>query len=201
MPTENDHPSDEELAAFLDRALSAPHRERIARHLVKCDECRVLVGGVGITGAATSPPTRSALRRLVPLAAGLAAVALIVVNTTARSRGAANATDQLRGDTAQAIEEPVLAVHAPADGARVRVDTLKLRWASAGADATYGVSIVDADGDEIWSTRTTIPEVALPPETQRLMRASETYYWRADALLRDLRTASTGPHGFVPIDR
>ena len=198
MATENDHPRDEELAAYLDRGLSATDRDAIARHLVQCDDCRALIGAPRLAGADDHRATPARLRRLWPIAAAVAAAGVFMVSDSFRSRGATGSTDQLRGDTLQAIEAPVLAVLSPADGAQVRVDTLVLRWAPAGPDVTYDVTIVDADGDAVWSTRTTSHEAAIPPETQRRMRPNEMYYWRADALLRDLRTASTGPRGFMP---
>jgi anti-sigma factor RsiW len=201
---QNDHPRDEEIAAFLDGGLSAADRAIVSRHLAECDDCRALLGPTpersSIHLTTTSHNRRLRIGR--PALAGVAAAAVLVMTISSlRSRRPVGGVDDVRGDSAQTIETPVLSVRSPADGSRVRVDTLALRWASAGADATYDVSIVDAAGDEVWSLRVATTDVSLPAEIRSRLRPGATYYWRADALLPDLRTASTGPQGFVLLER
>jgi len=201
---ESEHPRDEEIAAFLDGGLSASDRATMSRHLAACDDCRALLG-VLPERATSHVIARTRGRRSLrvwPALVGIAAAAIVVVNLSSRSRrGGGREADELRGDTAQTVEGSVLSVLAPMDGARVLVDTLVLRWTSAGAGSTYDVSIVDAVGDELWSARVTATELAIPAETRARLQSDATYYWRADAVLPDLRTASTGPQGFVPIRR
>ena len=214
MVNEHDHPRDEEIAAFLDGALSAADRGVVARHLATCDDCRALLGAPGGQSAESADDPASFARRgdgqtarlrrfgrLWPALAGVAAAAILAVNMSSRSQRAGSDVDELRGDTAQTMEGSTLAVRSPTDGARVLVDTLVLRWASAGSGATYDVTIVDAVGDEVWNTRVGTTEVALPAETEARLRPEATYYWRVDAILPDLRTASSGPRGFIPLTR
>jgi anti-sigma factor RsiW len=199
---DNDHPRDEEIAAFLDGGLSAADRATVSRHLAVCDDCRALLGALP-----EQPRTKPLLTRgragllLWPALAGVAAALLIAVNLSSRSRRPTGDADPLRGDTALTIEGSVLGVSSPADGARVPVDSLVFRWSSAGTGATYHFSIVDAVGDAVWSAEVGTNDIVLPAATVAGLRAEATYYWRVDAMLQDLRTASTGPQGFVPLRR
>ena len=198
----NNHPSDEEIAAFLDGGLAAADRETVSRHLAECDECRALL-------QVTQEPARLRLTtrpwqgagRFWSVIAGVAAVATLAIGVTSISRRGTRDVDQLRGDTGRTVEAPVVFGRSPADGARVLIDTLVLRWAPAGTGVTYDVSIVDDAGSEIWNERVLITDVSVPPEIRSRLHPGDTYYWRADAVLPDLRTASTGPQGFVPVAR
>jgi hypothetical protein len=191
---DSEHLHDEEIAAFLDSGLSAADRTRVAAHLAACDDCRMLLG------QAQPRTARVALKFWRP-AAIAAAAAVIVFAVSIRSKQAAVAIDDVRTEPVPALEAPRLAVRGPRAGADVLVDTLVLRWASAGANATYAVSIVDDSGVVVWDARVDSTDVIPPREVTAKLRGGTIYYWRADALLPDLRTASTGPQGFVPVTR
>ena len=188
-----EHLRDEEIAAFLDNGLSASERATVARHLAACDECRSL--------AVPPHETTSHARGTRPLwatAAAVAAAAVLVVAVSVRSRPATSDVDRSRSAGRTTIETPDLEARSPASGVSVAVDTLVLRWASAGQGATYDVSIVNDAGALVWSAHVDSAAIAPPRDVTARLRAGSTYYWRADALLPDLRTASTGPQGFVP---
>ena len=189
----NDHPRDEQIAAFLDNGLSAAERDTVTRHLASCDECRALVG----PSRETSRRTRGT-RPLWATAAALAVAAVLLVAVSLRSRFAPTDVDRVRTGASATIETSQLAAQSPASGASVSLDTLVLRWESAGQGTTYDVSIVDDAGAVVWRTRVDSVGITPPREVTDRLRPGSTYYWQADALLPDLRTASTGPRAFIP---
>ena len=195
MVNESEHPRDEEIAAFLDNGLPAVERATVARHLASCADCRRLLD----VPHASPGPTR--VRRLpwLPVVAVAGAAAAIFAVSLRRPQPPGD-VDRIRAN-ATTVETPNLDVRSPLDGANVLVDTLVLRWGSAGAGATYDVSIVDDAGVVLWNARVDSVTIAPPQDVAARLRPGRTYYWRADALLPDLRTASTGPQGFVPTSR
>lgn len=193
---DDEHPRDEEVAAFLDNRLSASERSAVALHLASCDECRALLG------TAQEQPVRA--RRVRPrwaAAASVAAAAVLILAVSLRSKQRNADVDQMRSPARPPIEISELSANSPRAGAVVSVDTLVLRWTSAGEGVTYDLSIVDAAGGLVWSARVDSAGIAPPREVTTRLQSGSTYYWRADALLPDLRTASTGPQGFVPASR
>jgi hypothetical protein len=193
---DDEHPRDEEIAAFLDNRLSASERSVVALHLASCDECRALLG------TAKERPARAPRVRLRwTAAASVVAAAALVLAVSLRSRQQNADVDRMRSPARAPIETSELSASSPRAGAVVSVDTLVLRWASAGEGVTYDLSIVDAAGGLVWSARVDSAGIAPPREVTARLQPGSTYYWRADALLPDLRTASTGPQGFVPASR
>jgi hypothetical protein len=194
---ENDHPRDEEIAAFLDDGLSASERTAIARHLASCDDCRALLGA----------PMREQPRRgrgTQPLwlsAAAVAAAAVVLFKVAVPSTQPTIDVDHIRGSATAPIEKSELDGQSPVAGSDVSVDTIVFRWSSAGPGATYDVTIVDDAGVVLWNSRIDSVGIAPPRDVTERLRAGRTYYWRVDALLPDLRTASTGPQGFIPAPR
>ena len=194
---DSEHLHDEEIAAFLDSGLSTVDRTRVAAHLAACDDCRMLLGQHGPKSARTA----TAITFWKPAAVAAAAAALLFVAVSLRSKQDSGDVDRVRTEPVPAVEAPQLAARGPRAGADVLVDTLVLRWASAGRSATYAVSIVDDSGVVVWDARVDSTDVTPPRGIIAQLRPGTTYYWRADALLPDLRTASTGPQGFVAVQR
>ena len=192
----SEHLHDEEIAAFLDSGLSAADRTRVAAHLAACDDCRMLLGQTQLQSARVT-----ATRKLWKPAVVALAAAVVLVAVSLRPRQDSVGVDRIRTEPASAVESPQLAARGPRDGADVLVDTLVLRWASAGPSATYAVSIVDDSGVVVWEARVDSIDVTPPRDIMAALRPGTTYYWRADALLPDLRTASTGPQGFIPVTK
>lgn len=197
--TPTDHPDDEEIAAFLDGGLSAVDRSRVVQHLAGCHECRALLGVVDDSVVPQASRGTGGGRRWLGLSA--AAAAVLVVGVALRAPRLSAPTDQLRDNANVAVETPALVPRSPSSGASVSTDTLAFVWSPTADDVTYDVSVVDAAGALVWSTRVDTAGVALPADIRARLQPGRTYYWRADALYRDLRTASTGPQGFVPLDR
>jgi hypothetical protein len=193
---DSEHLHDEEISAFLDSGLSPADRARVAAHLAACDDCRVLLGPPQPQSARVAAPRTFWKPAVVAVAA-----AVVLVAVSLRSRQHSVGVDRIRTEPVSAVESPQLAARGPREGADVLVDTLVLRWVSAGPNATYAVSIVDDSGVVVWEARVDSIDVTPPRDIMAALRPGTTYYWRADALLPDLRTASTGPQGFIPVTK
>ena len=190
------HPSDEDVAAYLDRVLSPSGRAAVQAHLADCEECRdrlMLASEIRRTA-----PTVERRPRWLPLGLSAAAVAAIVASVLLLPKPAAREAvepAEFRAP-AQELEARLLRAHAPARNATLRADTLRLTWSAAGDDATYQVTLSAADGRMLWSGRVTDTSVTLPPEITDQLRSGQRYFWRVDALLPELRAMTTGEQPF-----
>lgn len=181
------HPSDEQLAAFLDGSLEGPERSRIVEHLEECDDCRMAITVAAATLA--EPPGRGSLHWLGPLVAAAAIVILVVLPASWMS-APENMGAPLRSERVEGT--PRFTALQPADGA-VSSARPSFRWESAGEGATYELTLTDEVGDVLWSGRTDATTLALPDS---LSLPDGSYYWTVDALLEAARPATTGPRRF-----
>jgi len=63
------HPSDEELASFIDNQLGASRKELIKKHMVRCKRCReCIVGGIKEKRKVGFVNSTKNFRYLIPLA-------------------------------------------------------------------------------------------------------------------------------------
>jgi hypothetical protein len=190
------HPSDEEVAAYLERVLSASRRASLQAHLADCDHCRdrlMVASEIQRTVPAARRPVRWR-----PLGLAAAAVAAVLTGILLLPRFAAREagnTAEFRAP-AQEMEARELPTHAPARNAVVHPETLRLTWSGAGKDATYHVTLSAADGEVLWSGKVTDTSVALPAMATTRLRSGQRYFWRVDALLPDLRAITTGEQSF-----
>ena len=194
------HPSDEDVAAYLERALSASTRASVQAHLADCEHCRdrlMLASEI----LRTAPAAERRPGRVPPgLAAVAAAAVLAGVLLLPRSTSREAVQPAEFRAPAQELETRQLPIHAPARDGRVRPDTLHLTWSRAGEDATYQVTLSAADGGVLWSERVTDTNVTPPPAVTAQLRSGERYFWRVDALLPDLRAITTGEQPFQVAD-
>jgi hypothetical protein len=200
VANEHDHPTDEAIAAFLDRALSASERQQVSRHLAECDECRALLGAARDARPSTFTMSVRGARRRSAGQFAAAAAAIVLVGIAFRTRPTATAPGRERADRVVA-ESPVLHPRSPVTGASLFTDTLVLRWDAVGEGATYDVSILDADGSVVWKTRADTADIAPPADVKARLQPGHRYHWQVDAVLPDLRTTTTGPQEFVPLER
>jgi hypothetical protein len=177
--------TDVELAAFLDRRLSIPDRERIAAHLAACPECRADVRETQAVLARVRRP-----RRIAFAAGSLAAAALLVVFVlpTRRSDGPVGAPDLVRAPDAP----PALVAIGPSSEARAA--DLRFTWGRATDALTYRLTLSGEQGIPLWSASTADTSLALPDSVR--LTPGARYYWIADALLRDGTSRSTGLRQF-----
>lgn len=182
----------EEVAAYLDRGVSATERQRLEAHLGRCAECRDELAAVRYLGSARG--RRRAWYVLLPAAAAAAIVLAVGLPGAPSSPG-----DVLRsGDrlgTAERIRQ-FTAVQ-PTAAATVHPDSVRFVWASAGHDASYRLTLASPAGDTIWTISTGDTTVALAPDVA--LDRGKSYFWYVDAILPDGSTATTGAQQFGTI--
>ena len=186
-----DHVDDLELAAFVDGGLEKEARRNVEAHLLTCEECRGLVAGAA---GALSGRTRPSPRFVVWV--GMAAAAAAVVFMTMPGSGPGSPAPRSRDVEATGPAVAGFTPAAPPDGARVRPDSLEFSWTRAGPGATYQLTLSKGGGAIVWSRETTDTSMALPAGIADSLVPGEIYYWQVDAMLPDLRSASTGPRRF-----
>jgi anti-sigma factor RsiW len=179
------HPTELELAAYLDGSASAALRERIEAHLADCPECRHDV----VAARSLRPRRRFSSRRVVGALAAAAAVLLVAVTLVVRSgsnvvrepamRGAASDTDRI------AIFEPSGVAH----GRSVR-----FTWARVPSALTYRLTVSRSDGASVW-TRSVVDTSAFMPDSF-VASGGQRYVWTVDALLSDGTERSSGLREF-----
>ena len=195
------HLSDVEAAAYVDGRLSPAERERADEHLEGCAACRHEVIEVANVVAPSRPaPSRPAVarprRRLLVPGLGLAAAALAVLLVRPWA-GVARGRDQLRdaGPVAETEGVPRIAVVRPAQGDTIGEGDRALAWRSAGADATYRLTVGDAAGRVLWRATTGDTTLAVPDSV--FLRPGSTYFWHVDALLPTGLSATTRVQRFT----
>jgi len=183
------HLTAEDVAAFLDRRMTAAERLEAEEHLAGCGECRAEVTAVRrlIRGQPLA-------RRIPVVPAGLAAAAAIafLVFTIARPGR------ELPDSRVRAVpdESPArMAAVVPADGDTVPPGSPVLVWSSITGEPTYRFTLTDASGQPLWTSATTDTSITLPPQVT--LRPRQTYFWYVDALRADGRAASTGVRRFT----
>jgi len=163
------HLSDEDVAAYLDRALPQSERTRIEAHLDECDRCRDEVVDV-----LRLLRRRSGTRRWVGglgIAAAAAAVLLLAINPAG--------LNWRPGSTFR--EGPLTSATAPTPiaplGAVPSVDVLT--WTSVSRADRYHVRLFDAGGVVLWEIVVSDTSTAVPPLVR--LAPGLAYYWRVEA--------------------
>jgi hypothetical protein len=172
-----EHMRDVEVAAYLDRRLSGPDRERAEAHLADCAECRREVQEVHRLLNHSARP-----RRLL-LGAGLLAAAASLVLFLRPS-----VVDPLRGGGTP----PALTAYGPTGDAPLA--SLRFVWAAAPGATAYRLTISGGNGVPVWSGSVADTVFALPDSVA--LGPDQRYVWIADALLADGFSRSTGLHEF-----
>jgi hypothetical protein len=176
-----------EIAAYLDRRLSGPERERAESHLAGCAECRDEV-------AQAHQLLRRARRPKVLFIAGIAAaaaVAVLVIGPGLLRQSSITADSLIRGG-AQA--SPVVA-YGPIG--EVPMTSLRFVWAAEPGATTYRLTVAQVDGTPVWTRSGSDTAVTLPDSIS--LTAGNRYVWVADALLTSGGSRSTGLREFLPV--
>jgi len=182
------HLTDADVAAYLDRGLSAVRRDRIEGHLAGCAECRLEV-----------LETQQLVKRVRPFrrapvwggSMAAAAVVLLVAKLGSGPGRLPETTTPVRanGGTSQLVVYGPTGEGMPAHGVR-------FLWGAAAGAMTYRLTVTAGDGAAVWSRSGADTAVALPDSI--VLRPGRRYLWVADALLADGGTRSTGIREFVP---
>jgi hypothetical protein len=176
------HVTDVEVAAYLDRSLSARQRDRVEDHLAACPDCRRLL-----------LETRDLLQRMrrprkFLIGGTLAAAAAVVLLITRPDPASIDKRALMRGaDTALPL--PAYGPIGPA----TRVG-LRFVWSAAQGAESYRLTVSRKDGEPVWASTGTDTVAKLPDSIA--LRTNERYFWVADVLLSDGTTRSTGLREF-----
>jgi hypothetical protein len=193
MSPESAHLSDLDLAAWLDRRLDSTTRARIAAHLVECDDCRLILAESA--PIATRPRRRA---RVAWFAGGGLVAASLALLVLARSLPVTPDQERTRGSAPVLTEDaPRFSAWAPGPRAQVRPAELRFAWGSHVPGTVYRLTVSNEQGVVVWNGRTADTVLAPPPSITQSLVPGQVYYWRVEALLPDLRTASTEAHAFV----
>ncbi len=188
-----EHLTSEDVAAYVDQAVSAGERERIEAHLAGCDGCTAEVAAACKDVDPSVAPARWMRRPALLVAAGIAAVALV----GSLILGSFRTGERLLRD-APAVEETgqsLVQVLIPAEGRALELDRVEFAWRAVHPDAAYNLTVTDEGGDVVWTGSSRDTAVAL---TSRIALApGNAYFWYVDALLPDGRTMSSGVRTFT----
>jgi hypothetical protein len=186
----SDHPSSEDLAAYVNGTLAGGGRDNLEEHLVKCRECRHDV----TTARRLLRQQRSPNRRLwlVPAVAAAALVLVVLPRLgplSSREEAVRSGEGAGSSDVAATIK-----VVAPSNGSTIESRSVVFTWNSEPGQPRYDLSLTDAEGRELWSAQTTDTTLTLP-NTVSLDRG-RTYFWTVDALTVDGRSLTTRAQRF-----
>ena len=192
MTDETPHLTAEDVAAFLDRRMTAAERAGAEAHLADCRECRAEIADVRRLVSAT-PARRSMV--LVPAALAAAAVIAFVALSLGRA-GSDSSADRVRTPGVSVAEDSQrIAVIAPAEGDTIRGARASLLWSAVVGEPTYRLTLTDASGQPVWTTTTSDTSLTLPANVA--LQPHTKYFWYVDAQRADGRAASTGVRSFT----
>ncbi len=183
-----DHPSVEDLAAFLDRTLLDTEHALIVEHLEQCEVCRLEVA-VAVDTLSTHNRRRRALKWAVPMVAAAAIAMLLLMPATSVVIPGDPAPIE-RGERAEGIG--AFSVVSPAEDEVLGAPPTFV-WRSAGSGVTYALTVTDEVGDVVWSGQASDTVMVAPVS---LTLPSGSYFWIVDALLERGRKATTGVQRF-----
>lgn len=195
---EVDHLNPNQIAAYVDRGLSAEARDDIERHLDACDDCRVevsqsakLADTFTPTEAGQSRPHRK--RRWLPIgiSGAIAAAALLAffvnpqrtqnatVSTVERERNSGEGRTTIKG---------IL----PAANAVTDAHGMVFRWHSSQA-AIYRFTLLTENGEPVFSLDTQDTSASAPDSI--VLTSGKNYFWRVDGTENGV-VSSTGATPF-----
>jgi len=186
----SEHPSAEILAAFLDQTLPEGERDWVAGHLDACDACRQELS-LAASVLAEGRASKGKWLWLAPLAIAAAIVTLLLLPLD-RIMGPDGPAALQRAERSEGT--PVFAIVAPQQEQSLRPAEVHFEWRAVEPGAHYELTLMDHQGDIVWSTGTSDTLLALSEE---MILAEGLYYWVVDALLEGAREATTDVHQFT----
>jgi hypothetical protein len=195
--TDSPHLSDWQAAAYVDGRLSPVERARTEAHIEECATCRREVVEVAQVLGPVPQPSARPRRRTVVSGIGLAFAASLVLLLSRPQVTVETGRDQLRDDQTAGGTEGVarIAVVHPANGSTIGSTERVVTWRSAGADATYRLTLGNGDGRVLWRGATSDTTLALPPDVP--LESGTTYFWHVDALIPAGASATTRVQSFT----
>ena len=186
-----EHPTSEEIAAYLGDALTPEARALVEEHLAACRECRQEVTLARRVLRKSRP--RQPLLWSLPLAAA-AVLAIVLVAKAPRSGSLRD--EPLRSEQGSGADAAAtIRILAPAEGDTVAIGAVRFTWQTQPSSPLYHFSLTEASGRAVWTGETTESTLTLPPTVS--LDRGRTYFWTVDALGADGRSLTTRNHRFV----
>lgn len=181
------HPSSEDVAAYLSDGLSSEARLAFEAHIAECRTCRNEISSARrlmASGRSRKWPW------IVPSSvAAVAAIAFFSISTPWRvEEEPTRAPD--RASSGRAVK---LGIVSPSEQATV-TGVPVFTWRTNGPDALYRFSITDAAGAPIWSVETRDTTVSLPAHVA--LEPEREYLWNVDAVDTEGGTVTSGTQRF-----
>jgi len=174
------HLAPNDLAAYVDRALTGERRARVEAHLARCAECRAEVSDA--TQIVASLPRARWRNRSLIAASGAVAAALLIFVVPRATR---DSTSQHRESPVTSIVPPVL-LSPTGDrlrllgGSSARTDSIiGFTWSSVPHADRYRIRIFDSNGSILLERSSSDTTMSLPADV--LLRAGPTYFWQVQA--------------------
>lgn len=183
-----DHPSSEELAAYLSGGLTPEARDAFEKHIAECRPCRMET----MSARRLLETGRAKTWQWIVPSAAAAVIAIAFFSTSTPQRGVEEPTRDPAG-RASAGSTINLGIVSPADGASV-ASIPTFTWRPHGTEALYRFSIVDAGGDSVWAVETRDTTVSLPSDLS--LAPSREYLWSVDAVDSDGAIMTSGTRRF-----
>ena len=165
------HPTDDDLAAYLDRRLDPAERERLESHVAWCPDCRAQ-----LTAASAVIRRRAAVRKrwatLAPVAAAAAAIVLLVVSPEGWPGAGGAPAHRDAPSTSATAPIPITP-----RGAVAAAEALV--WHRLERADRYLGTLFDASGVVVWRAETGDTVAALPDSVR--LEPGAAYLWRVDA--------------------
>lgn len=187
-----EHPSSEEVAAYLSNALSGKERTELEAHLAVCRQCRREV--TSARRLLRAPLSPRVPRWIIPAAAAAAVLAFVVLSPL-RSHRLETASTRATEDAAVSVTAPRILVIFPANGDTVRPKQVVFAWHRATNAPLYRVTLSDASGAAVWTGDTADSTITLPASVT--MEKGRNYFWFVDALGADGTAITTGTNRFT----
>src|SRR5688572_3564349 len=195
---EKEIPADK-LAAFLDGRLSDEERAGIEARLAADPDARAEMIAVSRLMDEASRPITKPRRNWKPVGiAAVAAVALFALVLIPRDRvrqsGILVPAERLPG----AEDGGRVSLLSPEETVPVATADLVFSWGAEG-NASYRVTVANAEGATIWTAVTTATRITLPASIR--LNPGGRYSWYVDAMLIDGSSITSGPRAFTVLDR
>lgn len=188
----SEHPSSEEVAAYLSNALSTKELTELEAHLVACQQCRREV--TSARRLLRAPVSPRVPRWIMPAVAAAAVLAVVVLSPL-RSPRLETASTRAREDAAVSVTTPRIRIVSPVNGDTVRAKQVVFAWQRAANAPLYRVTLTDAGGAAVWTGNTSDTTITLPAGVS--IEKARNYFWFVDALGPDGTAVTTGANRFT----
>jgi anti-sigma factor RsiW len=163
------HLDPEQIAAYLDRTLSAAEYGQVEAHLVECRECRVEVLEVERLAGSVPGPRRWVA---VPLLAAAAAAVVLVVMLPGRP-----APEPVHREPA--VQSSLAPATLAPEGSVTRLE--ELTWTGVVGADRYRVALFDTAGRVLWEATVSDTTALVPATVSASLDAASSYFWSVRA--------------------